>query len=137
MKSERQLRIRQRAICGLRTVFSEARSMGWTSKQMHQAIETRVYEPLAQLHAPRHLVRYVRGYERALHDALYETTLVYGTIIDGQFYSTHSAREDYYQKHGISPVAFATYTHEPGAPESTVGHYWPMPDGTVRPYFLG
>ena len=70
---------------------------------------------------------YLDGYRAALNDQLYRQHLVFGGFVDGVFYSTHSSRDDYYEKHGVEPRDYAD-----NGRVLQRGHYWAK---TLRPYF--
>jgi hypothetical protein len=72
---------------------------------------------------------YVDGFSAALMESLYRDALVYGGIVDGQFYSVHRDRADYYEKHGIDPRDYAD-----DGRVTARGHYW---SSSLRPFFTG
>jgi hypothetical protein len=121
---------RNAAISALRDLYSQAESFGFTSSE----INSRFSEILnVRLHGcPVWVREYVRGYERALCDALYRTSLCHGGFLNDQFYSTHGNRSDYYERHGISAREFA----DDGRVYSR-GHYWikHVDAGKPKPFF--
>ena len=74
---------------------------------------------------PEWVRQYVRGYDTALFDRLYEASpmggsaLVHGGWIDGRFYSVHRDRPDYYEKNGFDPAEFSD-----DGRVTERGHYW-------------
>lgn len=118
-----------RAIIRLQDDYSSAKCFGLT----HDQLLTRLKEGRDAYHFdkwPRWAQSEWKGYQRCLADRLYETSLVYGGMVDGRFYSTHSNRDDYYQKHGIQPSAYAD-----NGKVTARGHYWDI-RGTIKPFFM-
>ena len=136
---ETSLRNRDRLTTRIADIYSMAILCGMTSAEINQAIS----DAKAQLPArtPQWVYAYADGFCKAMQDRLYADCLVYGGFIDGVFYSTHSARDDYYGKHGIEPSQYA----ESGKVKER-GHYWRdviqwrggiYNRGQVKPYFIG
>lgn len=121
---------REKAIQRLRDCYSTARIVGYTSDQLNNKVLSIVFEPIAK--CPTWVKTEVKGYWRALQDKAYENDLVFGAVIDGVFYSTHSNRPDYYEKHGISALEFNLDLENNNA-----GHYWiePLDYGRIKPFF--
>lgn len=122
---------RDHAIARLRDAYSSAQSFGQSHADLLVAID-HARAPLKG--APEWARAYFSGYQKALADGLYVSALVYGGIVNGRLYTTHSARADYYGKHGISPGEWAT-----GGQVTNTGHYW-APETVnmvVKPFFVG
>jgi hypothetical protein len=113
-----------------RDIISSAKHFGPTSKELNRKlIEVRkVMGPV-----PRWAHSEVYGYQDALTDALYETSLIYGVEFDNEFFSVHSAREDYYEKKGLSPREFHELSEKP---EAVRGHFWST-TSNIKPFFVG
>jgi hypothetical protein len=117
------LRRRDRAVSNLRDLYSRAEHFGLLSSQINDEYNV----ILANLgKAPQWVRQYLDGYRAALTEQAYRQQLVYGAIIDGHFFSTHRDREDYYEKSGIEPRAFAD-------DNPTKGHYW---RNNLKPFFV-
>lgn len=124
---ERSLAIRDRMVQAVREVYSTHRIMRSPSAVLHEA-EIKVSRGVK---APHWVRAHVDGYAQRLKDELYERHLVYGGYVNGTFYSTHSDRDDYYDRHGVSPVEFSKKC-------SSGGHYWKEPlNGKMMPFFIG
>lgn len=120
MRIERALAIRDRAKTRLRDVYSSAELGGYTSREISENVASiRGDYPKA----PGWVWSYIDGYEQALRDELYRSQLIFGGFVDGVFYSTHSNRDDYYGKHGISALEYSDNGRVTGR-----GHYW-KPEG--------
>lgn len=126
MRYSQVIKARNDAKTRLRDLYSMAQHFGMSS----ETIDSRYATILGQMPkgTPWHAKAYLEGYRQALNDKLYETTLIYGGWINGVFYSTHSSRPDYYERHGISPCEYAT-----SGKVTMRGHYWP----NLKPYFIG
>jgi hypothetical protein len=127
----RNLKKRDVAISRLRDIYSRAISFGST----HEVILADLADMRKAIaKCPTWVKSYVEGYDKALHDSLYlNGHLIYGGIVNGTFYSTHSSRADYYGKHGIDPAAYAD-----NGLVSNRGHYW-NPDahkGITKPFSI-
>lgn len=129
MRIEASLKRRGRAITQLRDAYSCAKYAGMTS----EALNARVLEIKgATLKGCPNSVRgYFDGYTASLTEQLYRDSLAYGGYFDGRFYTTHSARPDYYGKHGIEPAAWA----DNGNVQAR-GHYW-ISTAEPKPFFIG
>lgn len=126
MKIERALAIHRDCLMRLRDAYSAARHYCPTSAALIKAsMKARAIPP----GTPRWVAAELQGYDRALSDQLYQDSLVFGGYVDGVFYSCHSNREDYYQKHGIEPREYA----DNGRVKAR-GHYWIA--NTSKPFFL-
>lgn len=133
MKVEYALRLRDEVKSALRDCFSTARHFGSSSEAM-ETNRRNVFNRLPK-DAPEWIRQYADGYWRALVDSAYERDLVYGGFVGETFYSVHSDRADYYEKHGIAPSAYA----ENGAVTNR-GHYWKESvsyRNAVQPFFVG
>ena len=126
MRIERALRLRDSVISGLRDCYSAASIYGMKSADM----EVKRHEVLGRLppKTPQWVRQFADGYWRCMIDGAYRHDLVFGGIVDGQFYSTHSDRDDYYEKHGIEPCEYA----DDGKVTSR-GHYWKR---NLKPFFV-
>ena len=123
MKIEKALKLRERAKNNYRDIFSSARHFGHSHTVMLEK-RASVLDGLSK--APYWVKAYLEGYWQALQDQAYADALIYGAIINGQFYSTHHDRPDYYEVHGIEPSAFAS-------DNPTKGHYW---TNSLKPFFV-
>lgn len=126
MKIERAINVRSHSKTRLRDLYSVARIASMTASDIDEAYR----ELIANLPkgAPQWVIAYLDGYRAALNDRLYEESLVYGGFYEGRFLSTHSSREDYYEKHGVEHSAYA----DNGAIKAR-GHYWAH---SLKPYFV-
>lgn len=128
MRLNRSLAIRDRGITALADCYSASKSFGLTSAAMgNRRRET--LERLGVYKAPHWVLSYLDGYWRAKIDAAYRYDLVFGAIIDGVFYSTHSDRDDYYEKNGFTAREWS----DMGGWIGTRGHYWKK---TLKPFFI-
>lgn len=116
MRIEKALQTQETARSAMADVFSHVRSFALSSAELNKA-QQRVMERMGQ--APSWAKAFVKGYARAQMDQLYRECLVYGGYIDDIFHSTHSKRDDYYEKLGMAPSVFAE-----NAAVQHRGHYW-------------
>lgn len=123
MNINRALALRDNACAALNDLFSRGRHNGMTHEAM-LADRAKIYDRVAK--CPRWVRDYLNGYWDCLQQSAYQHDLVYGAMINDKFYSTHSNRDDYYEKAGIEPSAFA-------ADNPTKGHYW---RSNLRPFFV-
>lgn len=114
MRIERALKLRDSAKMRLRDLYSAATHFGLPSDDINIGYSA-ILADLGK--APQWVRSYVDGYRQALTDRLYETALIFGGFIDGEFYSTHSNRPDYYGKHGVDAADWA-------ARATDIGHYF-------------
>lgn len=124
------IKARDAIVSRVQAAHSAARAFKLTSADLNARVYTAMHsEPKATLRD----IAYCEGYQKALVDVLYERYLVFGGVINGRFYSTHSNRADYYAKNGIEPNAFA----DDGAVTAR-GHYWAGDNMTALspPFFL-
>ena len=121
---------KEEAIRRLRDAYSSAQSFGQSHADLMSAVDA-ARAPLKG--APQWARGHFTGYQMALADGLYRTALVYGGLVGGAFYSTHSSRADYYGKHGITPGEWAT-----GGKVKAAGHYWApeLVNMRVCPFFV-
>lgn len=121
------LKRRDQLTQALRDCFSHAQHFGQLSRDM----EEKRREIIARVAkgAPEWVRAYADGYWRCMIDSAYRNDLVHGGFYNGKFYSTHSKRDDYYEKHGIEPGAYA----DDGAVTAR-GHYWKE---SLKPFFVG
>lgn len=124
MKIETSLNARDRAIRQLNEVYTHASIVGMDSKALQEKIIS-IFNSVKSY--PQWVRAYVKGYDKCKNDYMYQNHLVFGAYVNGEFYSTHSDRPDYYQKHGISPIEFNTNHNQSG-------HYWKTTK-TIKPYF--
>lgn len=127
MRIERALAIRNNFKSRLTSLYAHATHFGLSSDEINASYgDLRADTPQG---TPSWVWAYLDGYRQALTDALYRDHLIFGGFIDGVFYSTHSDRPDYYQKHGIDPVDYAD-----DGRVTNRGHYWdrylPVKGGT-------
>lgn len=125
MKVSRALKIRDDAVAGLKECYSAAKHYGLSSNKMEER-KRAMLEQKGVNNAPEWVSHYLAGYWRALVDGAYNHDLVHGAYVNGKFYSTHSSRDDYYDKHGIAPSDFARDSNP------TKGHYW---SDSLKPFF--
>lgn len=109
----------------LSDLYSHASHFGLSSSDMEAKRRTL----LEGFTGPRWVLSHLKGYWAARIEQAYRQDLVYGGFVGGVFRSTHRDREDYYEKHGIEPRAWA----EGGLVEAT-GHYW---KASLKPFFTG
>lgn len=133
--TDRVLALRTELLSRVKEAYYTAR----ITKQEHRELLERlaaIYNDPAYSRLPRYAVNYVRGYEQAIMDDLYRHHLVYGRYLGGRFVSTHSRRDDYYGKQGVSPTEMALYSVKEA---SEAGHYWAEASegGVMRPFFTG
>ena len=114
MKIERALKLRNAAKTRLRDLYSHAEFFGLDSDSINSSY-SEILRDLGR--APYWVRSYIDGYRQALTDRLYETALIFGGLVDGEFYSTHSNRPDYYGKHGIDAADWSNVA-------MNVGHYF-------------
>jgi hypothetical protein len=94
-----------------------------TSKQLNDRfIEIRKDMGLA----PRWAIAEVYGYQDALRDELYETSLVYGAVVGTEFFTCHADREDYYEKKGLTAKEFGELK------KAAQGYFWST---SLKPFF--
>ena len=117
MKIERALKLRDSLKRRISDIYSMAVVCGMTSQEINNAVLTAQSELPAK--TPQWVITYCDGLRAALQDSLYADCLVFGGFVDGQFYSTHSNRADYYGKCGIDPVDYSDNGKVTGR-----GHYW-------------
>jgi hypothetical protein len=123
-----------------RSVIESAKMFGPPSWQLHEDLRS-VIDDMGK--APMWVRQRVRGYQEALTDALYQTSLVYGVMTPEGFLSTDRERSDYYEKKGIDAKEFGEIVLN--SPEKA-GHYWVTgciinirsnPAGNLKPFFTG
>lgn len=125
MRIERALKMRDAGKSHYAEIFRSAKHFGLSHAEM--LTRRRLTLDLLNKHDAPHWVKaYLEGYWQCLQDQAYLADLVYGAMIDGRFYSTHSNRPDYYEKYGIEPSAFAK-------DNNTKGHYWA---DSLKPFFI-
>ena len=129
MRIERALKIRDAALVALKDHFACCQHFGPTSAKL-EARRLEILELKGVNRAPHWVRSYLDGAWRIMIDNAYRHDLVFGGIVDGTFYSTHSNRPDYYEKHGIAPSDYA----DDGRVRAR-GHYW-RGDPT-QPFFVG
>lgn len=119
MKVETALNHMQQSIQSVKLAYANARILGKTSPQLNGMLNT-IFDGMRQKNMPRWAIERVKGYSLALHEGLYSDHLVFGCIIDGVFYSTHSDRPDYYAEQGMPANIYC----EKSTKNPTIGHYW-------------
>ena len=129
MKTETVLHYMQQSIQSVKIAYANARILGKTSAQLNSMLNA-VFDGMRQKNMPRWAIERVKGYSLALNDSLYSDHLMFGCIIDGVFYSTHSDRHDYYVKQGMSANIYC----EKSTKNPTIGHYWKE---NGKPFFTG
>ncbi len=136
MRIERALKIRAELKTRIADLYSFAHFHGLTSVEMQESCNAmlRDYPRL-----PQWVTSYLDGYKQALQETLYREHLIFGGYVGDVFYSIHSNRPDYYEKHGIDPADYAD-----NGKVTARGHYWketvPLSNGTynrgIKPYFV-
>lgn len=117
----RMLRWRDECRDAFNGLYSHSAAFGAT----REAMETRKREILARHPLTRWASGYLEGYWAHIIDQAYRHDLVYGGWVEGRFLSTHSNRNDYYGKCGIS----ARDWHDLSIGR---GHYWA---NTLKPFY--
>jgi hypothetical protein len=117
------LKRRDQACSKLQDLYSRAAHFGLPSSHINEEYNHILSDVSG---TPRWVRAYLDGYRAALTDAAYRNQLVYGAFIGERFYSVHRERDDYYEKNGIEPRAFAD-------PNPTKGHYWRE---SLKPFFV-
>jgi hypothetical protein len=127
---ETALKRRQEAVLQVGDLLRMARHTMPTAQDLHRNYLDRVIGGTLK-GCPTWAVAYVQGYYDALTQQLYERDLIHGAFVLGRFYSTHSARPDYYDHNGISPQVFADCNNRNG-------HYWAesIKETEARPYWV-
>lgn len=127
MRIETALKRRDSIREAFRSIHSRAAHFGFTHAQMLEERGKAMDRFLKG--CPEWIGQYASGIWDELQHQAYARNLIHGGFVAGQFYSTHSNRSDYYWKAGIEPREFSEKN------ESS-GHYWAMPDGSVKPFFI-
>lgn len=129
MRIERQLKLQGMGISALNSIFSHAQHFGLTSKRMEED-KHKALDAIGVRKAPQWVGRFLDGYWRCICDRMYAHggDLVYGAYLGDTFYSTHSDRADYYEKHGMDARSFC----ERHTAAKTGGHYWKT---TLKPFY--
>lgn len=132
MRIETALKIRNEALASLKSVYSQARAFGPTSRELHAQVAA-VRQSARVKRAPAWVLAFLEGYDKALSDALYDTgALTFGGFVDGAFWSVDRNRPDYY---GKGPISAADFSDD--GKVTARGHYWAKSlEDTPRPYFL-
>ena len=128
MNIERALRLRDHAEQQIADLWSRAEHFGTPHTQMLDE-RAGILEMVAK--TPSWVRDYLSGVWSTHTKYAYRQSLVYGAFVDGRFLSTHNNRSDYYERNGVSPCAFA-----PNGEAVDKGHYWIMPDGRAKPFFI-
>ncbi len=129
MRLETSLKRVAEAIRKTREIYSCAKLCGITAREIDNEVREMRQTTLAN--CPNWAWSEATGYERAIRDSLYESSLVFGGFVDGVFYSTHRDRADYYEKNGIQPSEYAD-----NGKVKNRGYYWKTTE-TPKPYFIG
>lgn len=114
----RSLRVRNEAAGKLYNLFSSAEHFGFSHTEMLTR-RNAMFHAVGVDRAPRWVGSYLQGLWDYWQQSAYRHHLIYGGKIDGQFYSTHRERDDYYEKHGIEARDYA----DNGRVKDR-GHYW-------------
>lgn len=127
MRAATAMTRRREATVRVRDLMQEARIIGMTNSDLLDCYGKIVATCLKD--CPGWVRYYVSGVFDEACCALYrDNTLVHGAIIKGEFYSTNSARPDYYWRDGgFSPAEFAA------ADKESSGHYWVH---NLKPFFV-
>ena len=128
MKTDRALNLKDQMVQRIKDIYSTAEICGLSSSQISERVNLHVYSVLTEKKAPQWAIYFVKGYEKCIIDNLYRYKLIFGIWHKGIFYSTHRDHEDYYEKHGISPIEFNLSLCNKNKP----GHYW---SENLKPYF--
>lgn len=126
MRIEAALKKRDRGRMRLRDLYSAATHHGATSESLNQGY-AEIRRDLGAV--PHWVISYLDGWRDALTEEIYRKHLAFGGYVDGRFYTTHSARPDYYQKQGIQPSDLHKVA-------TRTGHYW-VTTAEPRPFYLG
>ena len=127
MKLDTAIKRQHEVAHAIRDVYAMAKIVGLTSTEINERINKIKAERLNG--APRWVWAHVAGVEDQIRIDLYSRFLMFGAYVNGVFYSTHRDRPDYYEKHGISPRVFSEQ-------KETSGHYWILPSGKIKPFFV-
>ncbi len=126
MKVDTALNHRTRAVGSLRDIYSRGEHFGTLQSDIITQRRA-VYDSVK--HCPGWVTQYLHGYEDAIR-AAHNAVLVHCyKMPNGDLVSSHSGRDDYYQKKGYSPGDL-------GAHYVTSGHYWDTKHAGLRPYFV-
>ena len=119
MRIETALNHKTRALSSIESMVYAAKVSSITSEQFNQDSQ----DILATVaHCPRWVRDYCQGYLDCERKRIQRECLLHGGWIDGQFYSTHSDRDEYYANHGIEPRAWAEKSQ--GGQVKDSGLYW-------------
>ena len=101
----------------LKDLYSKARSYHMTCTDIaNESVKVRNLEVI-----PRHVKEYLRGYDHALWEGLYQD-LEFCYVIDGKIYSVDKKSDRYYEKFGIQPCELS---------DKPCAHFW---KGTDKPF---
>lgn len=115
------------AVSAIDSLFARAKICGMRASEI-----TAAFQSILADHSgiPNHAREYLRGRFDVQWESLYRESLMFGGFCNGEFYSTHSSRPDYYAKHGIDPSEWAQRV---GSGMVRVGHYWKT-TATPKPF---
>ena len=117
------LSLESRAAMAVDSIYSTARISGLPSSWINDEYIKRLAE--LPKRTPYYVRAYADGYRRALENQLYAEYLVFGGIVNGEFYSCDCQRDDYYSKQGIDAAEWHRLA-------KLKGHYWKH---NLRPFF--
>ncbi len=109
MRITTALKVRDRGREAIRSIFSSAAHFGTPHSVMLER-RKEAFERIGVLKAPTWVRHYLNGIWDQCQQQAYANDLVFGGMIDGKFYSTHSDRDDYYEKHGFEPRDYLRQT---------------------------
>jgi hypothetical protein len=119
MKLETALNHQKRALSAIESMIYAAKVSSITSAQFNEDSRD-IFATVS--HCPRWVQEYCQGYLDCERKRIQRESLIFGGFLNGVFYSTHSSRNDYYQKHGIEPLQWAEKNK--AGELKDLGHYW-------------
>lgn len=138
MRIETSLKARNRMKTSVADLYNSARLFGMSAEDIQTGVMAITGDKPTG--TPAWVTSFISGYCEALNDDLYRNHLIFGGWVNGNFYSVHSNRPDYYGRNGIEPSQWAVDGFA-----RCLGHYWdkttPHRGGTYdrggfKPYFI-
>jgi hypothetical protein len=130
MKYTTQRNHRNAALSAIESLYAVAKSHGLRCHELHEASQSILADHAA---LPRYEKAYLQGVIDEKWKDLYRNSLIFGGFYAGQFMTTHSNHDRYYQKHGIEPSDWAEKVYSKMV---SVGHYWTTTSG-YKPFSEG
>ena len=118
MRDSTLYNMKRQTISAIDSLFACAKIMGMPHTEIVDAYHAILAD---RPNMPRYMREYMRGRFDVMWDSLYREHLAFGGFYKGVFYTVHSRRSDYYEKHGISPAQWAKDSHDGVI---NTGHYW-------------